>query len=199
MSIPTQAVDILFLQIHQITKAYMNNLREILLSEMSRRNIDFVVEIILNNPHLFDELFTMVIQNKEPISRRAIWALDHCTEKEPKLMLSKIEGLIEAFPNFKHDGLKRHSLRVLRNYEIPEEKIIVMIDLCFGLLHSRKESIAVKVHAMDILYTLSKKEPGLKPELAAAIEFQLHDASSGLKNHSEKLLNKICQEKLGDG
>lgn len=177
----------------------MNSLREILLSEMSRRNIDFVIEIVLNNPHLFDELFAMVIQNKEPISRRAIWALDHCIEKDPKLMLPKIQALIEAFPNFKHDGLKRHSLRILRNYEIPLEKFIVMVDLCFGLLRSHKESIAVKVHAMDILYSLSEKEPGLKPELAAAIEYQLHEASSGLKNHSEKLLNKIYREKLGDG
>lgn len=176
----------------------MNSLREILLSEMSRRNIDFVIEIVLNKPHLFDDLFAMVIQNEEPISRRAIWALDHCVEKDPKLMLPKIQTLIEAFPNFKHDGLKRHSLRILRNYEIPEEKFIVMVDLCFGLLHSHKESIAVKVHAMDILYSLSEKEPGLKPELTAAIEYQLHEASAGLKNHSEKLLNKIYREKLGD-
>ncbi len=176
----------------------MNNLREILLSEMSRRNIDFVVEIVQNNPQLFDELFEMVIQNTEPLSRGAIWALDHCAEKEPKLMLPKIQELIEAFPAFKHDGLKRHSLRILRNYEIPEEKIITMIDLCFGLLHSPKESIAVKVHAMDILYRLSEKEPGLKPELAAAIEFQLHEASAGLKNHSEKLLKKIYKEEDRD-
>ena len=193
MSIPTHAMVYSIFALHRTPKATMNNLRQILLSEMSRRNIDFVVDIVRNNPQLFDELFTMVIQNTEPLSRRAIWALDHCAEKEPKLILPKIQKLIEAFPKFKHDGLKRHSLRILRNYEIPEEKIITMIDLCFGLLHSTKESIAVKVHAMDILYRLSEKEPGLKPELAAAIEFQLHEASSGLKNHSEKLLKKLSQ------
>lgn len=172
----------------------MSKLQEFLLSEMSRRNIDFVVDICLNNPHLFDELFEMVIQNTEPLSRRAIWALDHCTEQEPQLMIPKITLLMKAYPNFKHDGLKRHSFRILRRHKIPKDKEIVLIDWCFDIINSAKESIALKAHAMDILYEFSNKEPDLKTELAATIELHLHNASKGIKNKSVRMLKKLYQE-----
>lgn len=172
----------------------MSKLQEFLLAEMSRRNTDFVVEICRKNPKLFDELFEMVVQNTEPLSRRAIWALDHLTEQEPELMASKIIPLIEAYPNFKHDGLKRHSFRILRRHEIPEEQELVLIDWCFQIINSAKESIALKAHAMDILYEFSNKEPDIKTELAATIELQLHNASTGIKNKSKRMLKKLYLE-----
>lgn len=172
----------------------MSKLQEFLLAEMSRRNIDFVVEICKKNPLLFNELFEMVIQNTEPLSRRAIWALDHLTEQQPDLMIPKITPLIEAYPNFKHDGLKRHSFRILRRHKIPDDQEIVLVNCCFKIINSAKESIALKAHAMDILYEFSSKEPDLKKELAATIELQIHNASKGIKNKSKRMLKKLYQE-----
>lgn len=172
----------------------MSKLQEFLLAEMSRRNIDFVVEICRKNPQLFDKLFEMVIQNTEPLSRRAIWALDHLTEKAPDLMTQKIIPLIDAYPNFKHDGLKRHAFRILNRHKIPIDKEIVLVDWCFNIINSAKESIALKAHAMDILYEFSNKEPDLKIELAATLELQLHNASKGIKNKSIRMLKKLHQE-----
>ena len=46
-------------------------LDELLLREQSRANTDFLVDIVLKNPDLFNELWALVMRNEDPISRRA--------------------------------------------------------------------------------------------------------------------------------
>ncbi|HEY9114617.1 MAG TPA: hypothetical protein VIN10_07940 [Bacteroidales bacterium] len=170
------------------------NLREIISSEMSRSNTDYVREIILQNPGLFNEAFELVILNEEPVSRRAIWALDAISEANPSLMQPHIGQLIDIFQYFKHDGLKRHTLRILSRYDIPEDKEVEVLETCFRFLQSEKESIAARFFAMEILYNLSEKEKDLKHELLAVLEFLPETSSPGLKNHVSKLIFKLKKE-----
>ena len=170
------------------------NLKEIISSEMSRKNTDYVKEIILNQPSLFREVFKLVILNEEPVSRRAIWAMDAISEEKPALMIPYLESLIEHFPGFKHDGLKRHSLRILSRIDIPESKEVEVLEICLRFLHSEKESIAARFFAMEVLYNLSEKEKDLKHELIATLELLSIDSSIGLRNHILKLLEKLKNE-----
>lgn len=162
---------------------------------MSRANTDFVRDIVLNNSGMFSELFNMVIADIEPLSRRAIWSLDYCTEKNPEILTNshKIQ-LINNLQKFSHQGLLRHSLRILARYEIPESAAGEMVSICFDLLLNPKTSIASKAWCMDILYNFSQKETEIKPELITAIEFQQENASAGIKNKSKKLLRKLYLE-----
>ena len=170
------------------------NLREIISSKMSRKNTDYVKEIILKQPELFDEALNLVLLNEEPVSRRAIWALDVISEANPTLMLPYLGQLLDALPNFQHDGLKRHSLRILSRYEIPVGREAELLDICFRFLRSEKESVAARYFAMEILYNLSEKEKDLKNELIAVLEFIPFQKSAGLRNHILKLLKKLKNE-----
>lgn len=161
---------------------------------MSRNNTDYVTEIILKNPDLFHEAFDLVILNEEPVSRRAIWALDVISEANPSLMLPHLDKLIENFSKFNHDGLKRHTLRILSRYDIPEDREVEVLEMCFQFLHSDKESIAARFYAMEVLYNLSEKEKDLKHELIAVLEFLPPQKSTGLRNHILKLLEKLKNE-----
>jgi hypothetical protein len=173
----------------------VKRLEELILSEMSRSNVDFVRDVVLSTHGLFDRLFEMVIANKEPLSRRAIWSLDYCCEKRPELITDyhKLQ-LIKKFHEFSHPGLQRHSLRILARYEIPETKAGEFVSLCFDLLLDPKTSIASRAWCMDILYKFSQKEPDLKSELITAIEFQQENASAGIKNKSRRMLKKLHLE-----
>lgn len=159
---------------------------------MSKSNTLFVRDIVLNDLGLFDELFKIVISNREPISRRAIWSLDYCIEKSPKLLKDsqKIQ-LIEMLESFCHEGLLRHSLRILARYHIPDSHQGKLINFCFDILLNQKSSIASKAWSMEILYDFSLKEPEIKPELIAAIEFQRETTSAGIKNKIGKMLKKL--------
>lgn len=159
---------------------------------MSRANVDFVRDIVLSTHGLFDRLFEMVVANEEPLSRRAIWSLDYCTEKNPDLLTDyhKMQ-LINNIHNFSHQGLIRHSLRILARYEIPEAISGKFLNLCFDMLLNPNTSIAAKAWCMDIIYKFSEKETELKAELIAAIEFQQENASAGIKNKSKKMLREL--------
>jgi hypothetical protein len=141
---------------------------------------------------MFDELFKIVISNREPISRRAIWSLDYCIEKSPELLKNSQKiRLIEMLESFCHEGLQRHCLRILARYEIPESHLGKLINICFDILLNPKSSIASKAWSMEILYDFSLKEPEIKPELIAAIEFQKETKSAGIKNKIGKMLKKL--------
>lgn len=173
----------------------MESLEDILMQEMSRRNTDMVVHLLEKEPAFFPELFSIFLRNQEPVSRRAAWALDLYTEKRPALLLPLIPELIIKLSGFTHDGMKRHSLRMISRSPIPDsEHTGILITLCFQWMISGKEAIACKVYCMDILYQISCKEPDLKKELADTIEWRLEEESAGFKNHGSKMLGKLYKE-----
>lgn len=171
-----------------------NDLRAIISSEMSRNNTDYVSEIILRSPKLFPEVFNLVMLNEEPVSRRAIWALDVISESNPSLMKPYLGQLIDNLPNLMHDGLKRHALRILSRYAIPENKEVELLGICFRFLQSDKESVAARLFAMEVLYNLSEKEKDLKYELLAVLKLLNETKSAGLKNRISKLIITLQKE-----
>jgi hypothetical protein len=94
---------------------------------------------------------------------------------------------------FTHDGMKRHSLRILSRHEIPETQTVQVINFCFKML-TLFEAAAIKVHAMQILYTISQKVPEIKPELISAIELSVQEGSTGVKNRGFRMLKKLYKE-----
>lgn len=170
------------------------SLEDILLVEMSRRNTDMVTGIILKQPGLFNELFHTYLRNEEPVSRRAAWVIDMVSEKVPSLLTPYLDDMIEILPQFKHDGLKRHTLRMLSRYPLPNEHLGTLMNLCFEWLISTKEAVATKIFCMEILYQISVQEPDLKKELADSIEWKVSEGSPGFRNKAEKMLQKLYRE-----
>jgi hypothetical protein len=56
------------------------------------------------------------------------------------------------------------------------------------------EAAAIKVHAMQILYDISQKEPDLKPEVISAIELAIQEGTTGVKNRGRRMLKKLYKE-----
>jgi hypothetical protein len=49
------------------------SLEELLKVDSSRRNTDFIADLILKKTSLFDDLIKIYLKNEEPVSRRAVW------------------------------------------------------------------------------------------------------------------------------
>jgi hypothetical protein len=178
--------------------AEVESLENLLLLEMSRRNTDMVVGLAGQKQELFDELFMLFLRNEEPVSRRAAWAIDILTEKKAGLLVPYIDIIVDALPQFSHDGMKRHSLRMLTRSPLPsEEHLGKLISLCFIWLISPKEAIAVKVYCMELLYRFSIAEPELKKELADSLEWRMDEETPGFRSRGQKLL-KILYKEIAD-
>lgn len=169
-----------------------DQLKSMLSSETSRRNTDMVVNLVIQDPKLFEALFSIYMSNEEPFSRRAAWVIDTITEDRPGMLLPFRDKMIHMLTQFRHDGLKRHTLRMLNRTPLPgESEIGFLITICFDWLVSARESIAVKVTCMDLLYRISLSEPDIRKELTDSIEWRLEEESAGFRSHAKKVLKKL--------
>jgi hypothetical protein len=170
------------------------SLEEMLLVEMSRRNTDLVSDLINRKPDLFGLLFAIFLRNEEPVSRRAAWVIDTVTETRPDLLAPRLPEIAAALPTFGHDGMKRHSLRMLARSPLPQEHLGTLMNLCFDWLISAREAVAAKVYCMEILYRMAQDEPDLRKELADSLEWRMQEESAGFRNHAGKLLKTLYRE-----
>ncbi|MEI6748489.1 MAG: hypothetical protein WCM93_04940 [Bacteroidota bacterium] len=170
------------------------NVSELLREMHSRQNTDFIAKIILEHPPLFKELWKIFLANEEPISRRAAWVVDVITEKRPEWMTDLIEELVDTFPSFVHDGMKRHSLHILSRSTLPEDKLGEIAGFCFDWLMKPGEAVATKMYSMEILYRISEIEPDLKHELADTIRLQMIEGTPGIRSCGKRVLGKLMKD-----
>ena len=170
------------------------NVRNLLLEEHSRAQTDFIANIIFNHPPVFMEFWQIFLANEEPVSRRAEWVVDVCSETHPEWIVPLLTELTETFPEFTHDGLKRHSLRIIARSPFPKEKLGELASICFDWLTLRGESVATKMYCMEILYRISELEPELKPELADSIRLQMIEGTPGIRSSGKRILKKLSLE-----
>ncbi len=175
--------------------AIPETLENLLSRELSRRNIDSVVALIEQQPRIFGEVFRIFIRDEGSTSRRAAWAADIFSEDHPDSLSPLLPELWASFYKFGHDGMKRHSLRMIARSPLPQgEHLGILVSTCFDWLLSPMVAVAPKVHCMDILYRISELEPDLKKELADSIEWRILEESPGFRCHGNKLLTRLRKE-----
>lgn len=167
------------------------NIEELLLREQSRANTDFLIEVLSIKSELFTEFWRILMLNEDPVSRRSAWVVDCFTENHPEYLDSKIEELSFHLPDFKTDGLKRHSMRMLSRSKLPADNLGILVDISFRWLQSPAESVAVKMYCVIILERVTQIYPEFKSELRDIIEIQLNEATPGFKSIARKVLKRL--------
>jgi hypothetical protein len=90
-----------------------------------------------------------------------------------------------------HDAIKRNTVRVLQEITIPEILWGDAADVCFKLLLSKNEPVAVKCFSMTVLLNIVRHIPELKEELKIIIEDQIPYSSAGFKSRGIKTLKAL--------
>lgn len=166
------------------------DLQKQLLTEASVRNIQFVAELVKNDPASFHELFQYIYSNNGYVATRAGWVIDHLLEAQADQIKSKLNEIIDFLPLTKFHGLRRHLLKIVSYFPYPDYKMPEMINLCFLWLNSTDQKVAAKVHCMQILYNISEKKPELLPELISTLENLYEFNSAGFQCRANKIINK---------
>ena len=149
------------------------DIRAELLAEHSKAQTVKIANYIGKDQKLFDELFELFINDNWRINQRGVWAILHCALNHPPLIQPHFETLLKNLQKpATHDAVKRNSIKILTEIEIPERLKGLALDICFEFLISMQESIAVKVFSMQVVFDISKNEPDLLRELATVIEDQ---------------------------
>jgi hypothetical protein len=170
------------------------NLRNEILKEHSKAQCTKIVKWVGSSQQRFDELFKLFLDDEYRVVQRAAWPVSYSVNAHPQFIKKHWKNLIQKLktPDL-HDAVKRNSIRFMQEIELPEKYHGKIMDMCFTCLESPKESLAVKVFSMSVLGNLSKKYPGIKPELKLIIEDQFPDQSAGFKSRAKKVLKQLEQ------
>jgi hypothetical protein len=168
--------------------------RSLLLNFPSGIEKDLYIREVIGSKAHFESLLEMALHDKDPVAWRASWVLDGSDEQQPGLAAPYLHKIVQALPALESRGSLRSLLRMLCRYDISEEDQGLLIDLCFRSLVSELYPLAVKVHAMQIIYNHVLLYPELKDELVAVLEDQMENNSVGFMARGRRLLKQM--EKL---
>lgn len=155
-------------------------------------NINLTIREIVNHPENYSTLMEIALYSSEPNSWRAAYVADKIHENHPGLILPYIDKIIEQLQIENHNGKKRHFLKQISLNFIPEKHHGFLVDYCINTFTSAKEDIAVRVHAMQILYNISEIQPELKHEILALIEHEMeYHSTAGILSRGSKLVKKL--------
>ena len=158
----------------------------------SKEITSIIVKEILIHPKKMDELMAIFLKGDTILSQRAAWPMSFAIENNPNLINNYYADMIKLLqqPN-KHDAINRNILRALQYVDIPKKYQGQLLDVCFRVLNSSKEPVAVKVFCMTVIDNLSKIYPDIIPELKASIEALIPEGSAGIKSRGNKILKKL--------
>ena len=152
---------------------------------------DLYIREVGDSEEKFSILLDLALNGKDPVAWRAAWILDGSDELNPGLASNCLPKIIQKLPGMKSTGTLRCLLRLLARYSIEENEQGILIDLCFGYMVSELYPVAVKVHAMQIIYNHVLIYPELKEELVTVIEDQVNNNTVGFKSRGMRIIRQL--------
>lgn len=162
----------------------------------SWENLALLVRYISDYPEHLDVIIHKAFDDSLPENWRAAWMVDKIHDRHPELVLPYLPAITNFVMQTKNSGKKRHFLKLISLHPIPEENMSLLLDFCIRIFTNAAEDIAVRAHAMQVLYNIAEKEPGFSGELIELIEHEMeYHGSAGISSRGRKILKKLNQLK----
>lgn len=167
-------------------------LREQILKEHSKANCDAIVKWIGDSQQRFDELFHLFLNDEYRVVQRAGWPLSYAAQAHPSFIKRHFSKLLKNLqkPGI-HNAVKRNTIRLLQDVDIPTRFQGQVMDTCFGYINSPTEEVAVKAFALTVLDNLSQQYPEIKPELKTIIGDRWDYETAAFKTRAKKILKRL--------
>lgn len=158
----------------------------------SWENLEIAIQEIIHNTDYFRILLDIAFYNKEQRSWRAAYVVDKINDSHPEMLLPFLDEMIIQLGKEKSSSKKRHFLKLISMNQVDKKHQGSLVNFCLKTFTSAKEPIAVRVHAMQILFNISENEPDLKPEILTVIEHKIkYHSSAGITSRGSKLIKKL--------
>lgn len=168
------------------------DLRQTILAEHSKSQTDKIVAWIGNSQARFDKLFDLFLNDEYRVVQRAAWPLSYSVIRNPSFIEPHFQKLVRNLsrPGL-HDAVKRNTLRLLQEIEIPARYHGELMTLCFDYIASISEKPAIKAFSLTILYHLSTRYPEIRSELKTIIEERWDFETAAFRSRGRKILAAI--------
>lgn len=136
--------------------------------------------------------FILFLKDEYRVMQRAAWPLSYAVMAHPGFIKKHFSKLLKNLdkPDI-HNSVKRNTIRLLQDIQIPEKFQGQVMNICFGYISSPTEAVAVKGFALTILDGLSKKYPEIRSELKTIIEDRWDYESAAFRVRGKKILKSL--------
>jgi hypothetical protein len=163
---------------------------------LSWENLAILVRYIADYPEHLDIIMNKALDDSQPENWRAVWMVDKIHERHPELVIPYLPAMTSFLMTTQNASKKRHLLKLISLNEIQEEDIAALLNFCIDEFTNAAEPVAVRVHAMQILFNIAQKEPDFSGELIELIEHEMdYHGSAGIASRGGKLLKKLYAAK----
>ena len=158
----------------------------------SWKNMPLVIAYICEHPEAMNILVDIAMDETHAKNWRAMYLVDQIHDQYPDLVIPYFSAMTKFLLSTKNSSKKRHVLKIFSVHEIPEENMAMLLEFCIHEFTNAAEPVAVRVHAMQILYNIALKEPDFAGELVDLIENEIeYHGSAGIANRVWKLVHKL--------
>ena len=162
---------------------------ELLALIQSWESIPLLMQEISDFPQHLNVLIKIALDDSDPRNWRAVWMVDRLHEKHPELVVPYLPLMTDFLLTTQNASKKRHLLKLTSLHPIPEERMVVLLNYCIDVFTSASEPVAVRVHAMQILFNIAQAEPDFTGELINLIEHEIEfHGSAGITSRGRRLL-----------
>jgi len=167
-------------------------LRDQLLKEHSRANCDLIVNWVGDSQQRFDELVKIFLADEYRVVQHAAWPLSYAAIAHPPLIKKHLGKLIKNLQQpGRHEAVKRNTIRLLQDIDIPEKYQGEIMDICFTYISDPEEKAAVKAFSLTVLHRLSRQYPEIKQELKTIIMDRWEYETPAFQSRARKILKDL--------
>lgn len=155
-------------------------------------NLTYVGQYFSSHPELLEDLLNISQDDSQAKSWRAAWMIDKIQEKHPDLIAPYFTRIAQLAMTTQNNGKRRHFLKIISLCAIPDEYTGTLLNYSIELFTDPGLPVAVRVHAMQVLYNIAEKEPDFTGELMQLIEHEIeYHGSAGISSRGRKLIKKL--------
>ncbi|GEM_PF-1252494 len=146
---------------------------------LSRKEIDFLVEMIAADPQRLPELVNLITSENVQTAWHAAWGIEKLFAKYPELFSTRLlDTITDVAIRTEKEGIRRLMLCVLIRADLPDELPVKLINGAFEWILAESSAIAVRAMSVHYLLRVCRREPDLLPELQLCVSHLLESTDS---------------------
>lgn len=166
------------------------NLKEILTEIRSGKEAKLIAQAAIQQPKYLHQLWQLSISNWDK-AWRAAWVIDHMYQQDNDSVKNIVEYLPQAILSIKNQSVLRHFVKLISLFPLKQYVSGEFINRCLEIFESTTTPVALRVHAMQVLFNFAMIYPDFKNELILLIEHHTKEGSKGLQSRAKKLLTEL--------
>jgi hypothetical protein len=170
------------------------NLREALMENHSLILMKSIKKYVGDDKKRFAELMNLCLADEKILAPRASWATLHAGDKRQDLLNPWIGKMLDQLSKSTYSSVKRNFLRLFQEIVIPEKYRGELIEVCYKLVFTLSEPIAVRVFALTVISNQVQFHPELKNELEIVVkDLILPGAPPAMISRGKKILKTLSR------